>query len=355
MHNIPDQEQISENPLNGELLKESEYTYDQKFKQLFQNRKFLVPILKNVVKEYKNLTLFEIEDLIVSITGEEEVAASIASEDVGREDEIKNCYDVLIGCRLPESESSVMVDLYFDLEMQREQNPGYPLLKRGIYYCSRMISRQLTNTQTADYGALKPVYSVWIIINDIPKALQYSRYEVSLKGSGSLTNAAYAQKRKKSYHNALSRLDSQIDMIHLCLIFLAEDFMDLDETDDALIRYIQSIFIRKSADAHYNPYADYSKSIQKEADHIMTIMDMFEARGEKRGIEKGIEKGIERGIEKGIEKGIERGVELGTARGIINTGRRHAFSDQIIIEDIAAQTGCSFQDAKKILYDYDNM
>ncbi len=67
----------------------------------------------------------------------------------------------------------------------------------------------------------------------------------------------------------------------------------------------------------------------------MTIMDMFEARGEKRG--------------------FERGVEMGTARGIINTGRRHAFSDQIIIEDIAAQTGCSFQDAKKILYDYNNM
>ncbi len=44
-------------------LKESEYTYDQKFKQLFQNKKFLSPILKNVIKEYKDLRLSEIEKL----------------------------------------------------------------------------------------------------------------------------------------------------------------------------------------------------------------------------------------------------------------------------------------------------
>lgn len=50
-------------------LTESEWTYDQKFKQLFQNKKFLVPILKNVVKEYKDLELTDIEELI-NLTGQ---------------------------------------------------------------------------------------------------------------------------------------------------------------------------------------------------------------------------------------------------------------------------------------------
>jgi len=115
-------------------LKESEYTYDQKFKQLFRNKKFLAPILKNIVKEYADLPLTQIEKLIVSVTGNEEVAADIGTEDVGRGDEAKSYYDVLAGCMIPETEDILTVDLYFDLEMQREKNPGYPLPKRGVYY-----------------------------------------------------------------------------------------------------------------------------------------------------------------------------------------------------------------------------
>lgn len=69
------------------------------------------------------------------------------------------------------------------------------------------------------------------------------------------------------------------------------------------------------------PYAEYSKSIKKEADDIMTIAGMFEARGE--------------------------------ARGIIKSGRIRSFSDSIIIEDIAEQTGCTLQEAAKFLHDFD--
>lgn len=65
------------------------------------------------------------------------------------------------------------------------------------------------------------------------------------------------------------------------------------------------------------PYAEYSKSIKKEADDIMTIAGMFEARG------------------------------------IIKSGRICSFSDSIIIEDIAEQTGCTLQEAAKFLHDFD--
>lgn len=203
----------------------------------------------------------------------------------------------------------------------------------------RMLSRQLTGLDDENYRALKPVYSVWIIVNDIPQALRYSRYEVSLSGVSSLQVDAvnYSEKTKKRFHQAVKNLDSQIDLMHLCLIFLSEDFSDLGEAGDALIRYIQSVFIKKAGDPVYNPYAEYSKSIQKEADDIITIMAMFEARGEKRG----------------EARGETRGEARGEARGIIKSGRRHSFSDDIIIEDIVAQMGCSFQDAEKILRDFD--
>lgn len=47
-----------------EKLSESDYTYDIKFKQLFTNRVFLTPILKNIIPEYKECALEEIETLI---------------------------------------------------------------------------------------------------------------------------------------------------------------------------------------------------------------------------------------------------------------------------------------------------
>lgn len=285
------------NQTDSQILRESEYTYDQKFKQLFQNKKFLAPILKNVVAEYKELPLEEIESLILSVKGDEEVAVSLAAEDVGKGEEAKTFYDVMAGCRYPGTEEEFVVDLYFDLEMQRENNPGYPVPKRGVYYCSRMLSCQLTHLGEADYRALKPVYSVWIIINNIPKVLQYSRYEASLVGKSSLAEAShgYSEKRKKQYQQAVGSLDSQIGLIHLCLVFLAEEFTCFGEEKDALIRYIQSVFVKKAADPVYNPYAEYSKSIQKEADEIMTIVGMFEARGEKRGEARGEERGEKKG------------------------------------------------------------
>ncbi len=289
---------------SNRAITESEYTYDQKFKQLFQNKKFLAPILKNVVKEYRELPLQEIESLIISVKGDEEVAVTIGTEDIGKGNEANTFYDVIIGCQFPAQKELFVVDLYFDLEMQREKNPGYPVPARGIYYCSRMLSRQLTNLEDGNYRTLKPVYSVWIIVNDIPKTLQYSRYEVSLQGTSSLADESlsYSVEQKKNFEQAIRWLDSQIDLLHLCLVFLAEDFSDLGRSGDALIRYMQSVFIKKTADPTYNPYADYSKSIQKEADEIMTIVGMFEKRGEKKGERRGEMRGEKRGEKRGEER-----------------------------------------------------
>ncbi len=319
-------------PIDMQALKESEYTYDQKFKQLFQNKKFLGPILKNVVAEYKGLPLEEIEGLILSVKGDEEVAANIGSEDVGKGEEAKTFYDVVAGCRYPGTEETFVVDFYFDMEMQRENNPGYPVPKRGVYYCSRMLSRQLTHMGQADYGALKPVYSVWIILNGIPKALQYSRYEVSLAGKSSLEvkSRSYSAKRKQQYERAVSSLDSQIDLLHLCLVYLAEDFTGRERAGDTLVRYLQSVFVKKSADPEYNPYAEYSRSIQKEADEIMTIVGMFEERAERRGERRGEERGERRGLMRGVKQGEDRLKKL--FRCLKQEGREEEIN-QIVIYD----------------------
>ena len=49
------------------------------------------------------------------------------------------------------------------MEAQNDFYPGYPLIKRGIYYCCRMISSQYGREFTGShYEKIKKVYSIWI-------------------------------------------------------------------------------------------------------------------------------------------------------------------------------------------------
>jgi len=66
------------------------------------------------------------------------------------------------------------------VEAQNDFYPGYPLIKRGIYYCCRMISSQYGREFTGShYEKIKKVYSIWICMNP-PKSREntITRYRV---------------------------------------------------------------------------------------------------------------------------------------------------------------------------------
>lgn len=60
------------------------------------------------------------------------------------------------------------------MEFQNDYHPGYPVIKRGIYYGAREISEQLgILTKTTDYSDIEKVYSIWICSEEkMPKKLQ---------------------------------------------------------------------------------------------------------------------------------------------------------------------------------------
>ena len=82
-----------------------------------------------------------------------------------------------------------VIQLIINVEMQVDYYPGYPLPKRGIYYCSRMISAQNgTVFERSDYGKLRKCYSIWVCMNP-PKKREnqiniYRMTEYSLVGNG---------------------------------------------------------------------------------------------------------------------------------------------------------------------------
>ena len=63
-------------------------------------------------------------------------------------------YDVRFYATAPSEDG--LIGLILNVEAQNRYNAGYPLLKRAIYYCSRMISAQYgTEFTKGEYGKIK--------------------------------------------------------------------------------------------------------------------------------------------------------------------------------------------------------
>ena len=54
-----------------------------------------------------------------------------------------------------------------NVESQKKFNPGYDIVTRGIFYCTRMVAAQKETEFTgSDYDAIKKVYSIWICMEN---------------------------------------------------------------------------------------------------------------------------------------------------------------------------------------------
>ena len=81
--------------------------------------------------------------------------------------DIKIQYDVRFDAIAPtavhDAASQYVIRLIINVEAQTALNPGHPLTKRAIYYCSRMISAQHGPIfKKSEYGKIRKVYSIWV-------------------------------------------------------------------------------------------------------------------------------------------------------------------------------------------------
>ena len=207
-----------------------DYTYDKPFKKLFSNKVFLAPVLKNIVPEYKNLELEDIEKLITTNSAVDVNPQVYNSEDFGKGSETVTHYDVLASCALPGGEV-IYAGFYFDLEMQRESEPEYPVVKRGLYYCCRLVSRQIERLGKESYNQIKPVYSVWVMLNNVPESLENSIYTLELSGHSNKETADIAGLRKyyTRYNFILLKL-YLVSLIFSQTAFFIGKILELPET-----------------------------------------------------------------------------------------------------------------------------
>lgn len=152
--------------------------YDAACKQLLANKIILAWIMKSCLEEYTDCNVNEIAEKYIE--GSPQIAEDVVNPDEGTSDNgeqirgAKNedstiqegtiTYDIRFLALAPGTGETIR--LIINVEAQNDFYPGYPIIKRAIYYCSRMLSSQYgSEFAETHYEKIKKVYSIWICSN----------------------------------------------------------------------------------------------------------------------------------------------------------------------------------------------
>lgn len=182
-------------------------------------------------------------------------------------------YDIRFRAFLPGNREPVR--LIINLEIQLDDVPGYPIVKRGFYYCARMISEQYGTVFTKEqYGKLEKVYSIWICPNPAKKRkngiFRYYTVEESVHGTSYTETVDY-------------------DMMEVVVLNLGDE---KDGGEQKLLKLLNVLFSTTATPE------EKKRTLQEEYNIAMT--EEFESEVRTMcNLSKGL---IEQGIEQGIEQ-----------------------------------------------------
>lgn len=262
----------------------NENQYDAAAKNFLASKMLLAHILKGCVPEFRD---FDIETIITEgLEKEAEVSKVVVHRPVmlqgmstedATPDEGTVFYDIRADVTVPGTDRER--ELIINVEAQKGKPSEYPLTKRGLYYCSRMISAQKeTRFTKQDYGRITKVYSIWILMN-VGKEESNSIVEYSME--------------EKPFIGGYHTEKKDYDLISMIVVALGEE----SETSNGFLRLLDTVFKSGlSSDA-------MREKLKNEFDVVLTP-EMEKEVTEMCNLSVGIE---ERGIAKGIERGIAKG------------------------------------------------
>lgn len=301
-------------------------SYDAACKRLLSEKIILAWIMKNCLEEYRGCDVEEIAEKYIEGTpqvGEAAVALDESNrvsmiQGVGNEDtsltEGTVTYDIRFLATAPIS--GELIRLIINIEAQNDFYPGYPLIKRGIYYCSRMISAQYgTEFINSHYENIKKVYSIWICMNP-PKSRENSitRYYIAEE------NLVGSVKEQKADYDLMAAVmiclgketDSGTDLLKLLNVLLSTETGSQDKCQ-----------------------------ILEEDFHIRMTQTLESEVSLMCNLSKGVE---EKGIQKGIQKGIDKGITA-----MILTLKELQISSDVILKQICEKFGLTEETAEMYL------
>ncbi len=295
-------------------ITEKKKMLDNACKKLLSLKIILAHILKGCLNEFKDFEPYEIAEKYIE--GEPHISeVSVHQDESGKKitglnvednsiDEGLVKYDILFYAFVPALNETVK--LIINIEAQNNFTPGYSLLKRGIYYCSRLISAQHNREfDKSKYDDIKKVFSIWICTT-APKDKQ-----------NSITRFSFTQQNLVGKANFDLKEYDLIELIMLCLgnDNNTENYTGLIKLLNVLLsENINSTEKKNILQNEY--YIKMTQSVEKEVLGMCNISDGIFARGIEQGIEQGIERGIKQGIEQGVKQGVKQGIVQGIEQGI---------------------------------------
>lgn len=279
---------------------------DAACKRLLANKAILAWIMKSCMDEYRDCPVDEIAEKYIegmpqigqaavhpdeTKLSDAELIHGMSTEDVTLT-EGKVTYDIRFLAVAPKS--GELIRLIINIETQNDFYPGYPLIKRGIYYCSRMISAQYgTEFTDSHYENIKKVYSIWICVNP--------------PGNRENTITEYAVCEKNLVGNVTEKAENY-DLMTAIMICLGNPGA---ENYEGILKLLEVLLSsdRKPEEKKQILQDDFgirmTKSLESEVWNMCNISEGVE----RKGIEKGIAESI-RNIMDSLKMTMEQAMDV---------------------------------------------
>ena len=302
-----------DNELKDDLIKSDlEARYDEHVKKLLSNKKTLAWILKYSASEYKDCTINEIVDFIegtpeISSVGVDPGFTSQSIKGAQNENIIINegmiTYDLRFEALAPGTDDEY-IQLIIKIEAQNKCNPGYPLLKRAVYYCSRMISAQKgLEFVNSEYNKIKKVYSIWVCTNP-PQ-----------------THRNTITRYKISEENVIGHVREDIqhyDLMNIVMLCLGSD-SNIEDNALGVLNTLLSDTMSSS---------ERIEILDKKFDFDMSPDDEKEV-SEMCNVSRGV---YDKGYDKGVLFGLDEGMALGMDKSTLNSINKMMITFHITID-----------------------
>ncbi len=287
--------------------------YDEACKKLLANKPILARIMKYCLDEYKDCDVKDIEEKYIEGTPEigsvgvhsDQTNAKItgmSNEDISV-NEGKIVYDIRFYAYAPKNNE--LIKLILNVEAQNQYNRTYPLIKRGIYYGSRMISSQYgTEFTNSHYEDIKKVYSIWICPKP-PKDKQNTVERYSIKKDNLIGKSYEAEQNYDLLNVIMIHLGDENSANHKDVIRMLDVLLSDKKTAAEKIHVLEENYNIPMTD---NLFGEVENVCNLSTGIYLDGREDGRMQGRKEGLAEGRKEGRAEGRKEGRKEGIENTV-----------------------------------------------
>ena len=263
--------------------------YDAACKRLLANKVILAWIMKSCLEEFRDFAVDEIADHYIegspqiaqTAVNPDEVTDSQGEQIEGSKTEdstIKEgtiTYDIRFYAVVPRTAETIK--LILNVEAQSDFYPGYPIIKRGLYYCSRMISSQYgVEFTNGHYEKIRKAISIWICA-DPPKYRENTITRYAVQEENVVGDIAEKRENYDLITAVIVCLGNEEDDKYTGILRLLEVLLSSERKPDEKKRILQD---------------DFNIKMTRELESEVLLMCNLSKGIEEKGIKEGIKEGI---------------------------------------------------------------